>query len=269
MSSDSVADPFQCSATAAALASFSTSTGHLKERFSRSPRRSPVHSGSAVPRRTVPSASTIPGLPTPTARRELRATPARRSRSATAVRSRSSRSSADAVSSTSLDMAPSTRPSRSARSPATRWGPISRPSRWPASARNRNRRAGRPWRRAAPSSAACSTTSPASISPSTTPSTVGRDNPVTRVISVSVAQSVARSACSTTAELILRSREGSPPVNRPNVRPPSSRACWPDRTRRGAPRREPGTVFTTDRSLRPPADRRLSPEPRTPTRTPR
>jgi hypothetical protein len=49
MSSDSVAAPFQCSATAAALASFSTSTGHLKERRSRSPSGSPVHSGSAVP----------------------------------------------------------------------------------------------------------------------------------------------------------------------------------------------------------------------------
>ena len=73
------------------------------------------------------------------------------------------------------------------------------------------------------------------MSPSTTPSTVGRDSPVTRVISVSVAQSVARSACSTTAELILRSSEGSPPVSRPNVRPPSSCACWPDRTRRGGP----------------------------------
>ncbi len=60
------------------------------------------------------------------------------------------------------------------------------------------------------------------MSPSTTPSTVGRDSPVTRVTSVSVAQSVARNACSTTAELILRSSEGSPPVSRPTVRPPSS-----------------------------------------------
>ncbi|CAM5435410.1 hypothetical protein SGLAM104S_06523 [Streptomyces glaucescens] len=43
---------------------------------------------------------------------------------------------------------------------------------------------------------------------------------MTRVISVSVAQSAARSACSTTAELILRSSEGSPPVSPANV--PSS-----------------------------------------------
>ncbi|GAA4956506.1 hypothetical protein GCM10023238_23970 [Streptomyces heliomycini] len=64
------------------------------------------------------------------------------------------------------------------------------------------------------------------MSPSTTPSTVGRDSPVTRVTSVSVAQSVARNACSTTAELILRSSEGAPPVSRPTVRPPSSCACW-------------------------------------------
>ncbi|CAM5725235.1 Vitamin B12 import ATP-binding protein BtuD [Streptomyces alboniger] len=42
----------------------------MKERLSRSPRCSPVHSGNAVPSRTVPSASTIPGVPTPTARRE-------------------------------------------------------------------------------------------------------------------------------------------------------------------------------------------------------
>ncbi|CAM5258511.1 hypothetical protein SALBM135S_08168 [Streptomyces alboniger] len=60
------------------------------------------------------------------------------------------------------------------------------------------------------------------MSPSTTPSTVGRESPVTRVISVSVAKSAPRSACSTTAELIRRNREGSPPVSCPNVRPSSS-----------------------------------------------
>ncbi|CAM5233638.1 hypothetical protein SFUMM280S_08140 [Streptomyces fumanus] len=100
-------------------------------------------------------------------------------------------------------------------------------------------------------------TRPASISPSTTPSTVGRDRPVTAVISVSVAQSVARRACSTTAELILRGGEGSPPVSRPTVRPPSSCACWPDRTRRAPARRAP---------VRPAG---LSPARRTPTRRPR
>lgn len=102
MSSVSRAAPFQCSATAAALASFSTCTGQRNERRSRSPSGSPVQPGSAVPRRTVPSASTMPGLPTPTARRESRGTPTRRSRSATAARTRSSRSSAEAASETSL-----------------------------------------------------------------------------------------------------------------------------------------------------------------------
>ncbi|CAM5479825.1 hypothetical protein STENM36S_00040 [Streptomyces tendae] len=261
MSSHSVAVPFQCSATAAAFASFSTSTGHLKDRLSRSPRPSPVHPGSAVPRRTVPSASTMPGVAAPTARSEPRATPARRSSSATAVRSRSSRSSAGAFSSTSLAWAPITRPSRSDRSAATRCGPISRPSRWPASARNRNRRAGRPCRRAVPSSAAASTTRPASISPSTTPSTVGRDSPVTRVISVSVAESVARKACSTTAELILRNSDGSPPVRPVKVRPPSSCACC-GRMVLGLP--DPGEF----RSPFPARAALLTRAPRTPTRTP-
>ncbi|SCD81074.1 hypothetical protein GA0115246_106327 [Streptomyces sp. SolWspMP-sol7th] len=59
------ATPCQCSASAAAFASFSTSTGQRNERRSRSPSLSPVHCGSAVPRRIVPSASTIPGPPDP------------------------------------------------------------------------------------------------------------------------------------------------------------------------------------------------------------
>ncbi|CAM5265096.1 hypothetical protein STENM36S_07242 [Streptomyces tendae] len=210
MSSASWATPFHRSPTAESLQSFSTRIGQEK-RAARWPTGSAsVQPGSGVDRLVRPAASTGPVTPTVTAQTSSGVIPQTRRTSSITRSTSDSRAAGGASGSTGRRSVRTRLPSRSLRTARTLCTPTSMPSTWPASARNRYRRAGRPTTLPAPGS--CTSAQPSVTSACTSTSTAGRDRPARPASSVTVDGGLPRSAHTMDSWFISRIRDRSVPV---------------------------------------------------------